>query len=268
MQRLDGRVAIVTGGGGRIGAATAQRLVSEGAKVVCADLIQEAAEAAADRIGDNAIGIKFDASDAGSIEKLIQQSVSHFGRLDILHNNAAVTKLDDLDSDTNVLDIPVEIWDNIMITNVRGYMVACKHAIPHMVAGGGGSIINTASGAALAAETARIAYGTSKGAVVTFTKYVATQHGRDGIRCNAICPGLIVNDALASMIPEFLKINQRHILLDKIGRPEHIAALAAFLASDDSEFITGQIISCDGGLFAHTPGTADVLAMESGSWGR
>ena len=152
MQRLEGRVALITGGGGRIGAATALRLASEGASVVCADLLLEAAEAAADRIGGSAIGLRFDASDAVSIEKLIQQTVSHFGRLDILHNNAAVTRLDELDSDTNVLDIPVEIWDHMMVTNVRGYMVACKHAIPHMASAGGGAIINTASDAALVAE--------------------------------------------------------------------------------------------------------------------
>jgi NAD(P)-dependent dehydrogenase (short-subunit alcohol dehydrogenase family) len=268
MERLTGRVAIVTGGGGRIGSATAARLASEGARVVCADLIPEAARAAAERIGGDAIGIEFDASDAGSIEDLVRRTVDRFGRLDILHNNAAVTKLDDLDQDTNAIDTPVEVWDQMMVTNVRSYMVACKYAVPHMIAAGGGSIINTASDAALVAEPSRIAYGTSKGAIITFTKYIATQHGRQGIRCNAVCPGLIVNDALASQIADFLAINQKHLLLDRIGRPEHIAGLVAFLASDDAAFVTGQVISCDGGLLAHSPAMADVLDMESGAWGR
>src|SRR3546814_198135 len=162
MERFQERVAIITGGGGRIGSATAQRLASEGAKVVCADLIKEAAEAAAHEIGGDAIGLSFDAADANSVEGLIRQTVSHFGRLDVLHNNAAVTKLDDLDQDTDAIGTPVDVWDQMMVTNVRSFMVACKHAIPHMISAGGGSIINTASDAALIAEPSRIAYGTSR----------------------------------------------------------------------------------------------------------
>lgn len=268
MNRFEGRVAIVTGGGGRIGSATAARLAAEGAKVVCADLIKEAAEAAAHRIGGDAIGLRFDAADAASIAALIATTADHFGRLDVLHNNAAVTKLDDLDQDTDAIDTPVEVWDAMMVTNVRSYMVACKHAIPHMIAAGGGSIVNTASDAALIAEPSRIAYGTSKGAIITFTKYIATQHGRQGIRCNCVCPGLIVNDALAAEIAEFLAINQRHVLLNTLGRPEHIAGLVSFLASDDAAFVTGQVISCDGGLLAHSPALADTLAMSDAAWGR
>lgn len=268
MRGLEGRVAIVTGGGGRIGAATAARLAAEGAKVVCADLVAEAAEAAAHRIGGDAIGIRFDAADAASIGRMIAHTADHFGRLDILHNNAAVTKLDDLDQDTDVIDTPVDVWDQMMVTNVRSYMVACKFAVPYMIAAGQGAIVNTASDAALVAEPSRIAYGTSKGAIITFTKYIATQHGRDGIRCNCVCPGLIVDDALAQQIGPFLEINQRHILLDRIGRPEHIAGLVAFLSSDDAAFISGQVISCDGGLLAHSPAMADVLAMNDSDWGR
>jgi NAD(P)-dependent dehydrogenase (short-subunit alcohol dehydrogenase family) len=198
---------------------------------------------------------------------MVDRTVAHFGRLDILHNNAAVTSLDALAKDSDVLGTPVALWDQMMVTNVRSYMVACRHAIPQMVKIGGGSIINTASDAALVAEPSRIAYGTSKGAVITFSKYVATQHGRQGIRCNCVCPGLIVDDALAGQISDFLAINQRHILLDRIGRPEHIAGLVAFLASDDAAFITAQVISCDGGLLAHSPSMADVLAMAASAWG-
>src|SRR3546814_9673370 len=123
MERFQERVAIITGGGGRIGSATAQRLASEGAKVVCADLIKEAAEAAAHEIGGDAIGLSFDAADANSVEGLIRQTVSHSGRMDVLHNNAAVTKLDDLDQDTDAIGTPVDVWDQMMVTNVRSLMV-------------------------------------------------------------------------------------------------------------------------------------------------
>src|SRR3546814_9420825 len=132
MELFQERVAIITGGGGRIGSSTAQRLASEGAKVVCADLIMEAAEAAAHEIGGDAIGLSFDAADANSVEALVRQTVSHFGRLDVLHNNAAVTKLDDLDQDTDAIGTPVDVWDQLMVTNVRSFKIgraSCRERV-------------------------------------------------------------------------------------------------------------------------------------------
>src|SRR5690606_21549094 len=160
------------------------------------------------------------------------------------------------------------IWDNTLATNVRSFYLTAKHAIPHMLRQGGGSIINTASGAGIMAENSRIAYGVSKGAVITLTKYIATHHGREGVRCNAIAPGLIVNEELEQKISAFVAITKRHLLAKRSGRPEDIAALAAFLASSDAEFINGQTICCDGGLLVHTAPMADVMAMEQSSWGR
>ncbi|KJS07715.1 MAG: short-chain dehydrogenase [Gammaproteobacteria bacterium BRH_c0] len=266
--RLEGLVAIITGGGGRIGAATAQRMAAEGARVVVADLFKEAAVKVATAIGDNALPLHFDASSPESIEALIADTVDAFGRIDILHNNAALTDLDQLNLDTTVIDTPIDIWDNTLATNVRSFYLAAKHAIPHMLSQGGGSIINTASGAGIMAENSRIAYGVSKGAVITLTKYIATHHGRQGVRCNAIAPGLIVNEELEQKISDFVKITKRHLLAKRSGRPEDIAALAAFLASSDAEFINGQTICCDGGLLVHTPAMADVLDMSDESWGR
>lgn len=263
MKRLEGRVAIITGGGGRIGAATARRLASEGASVVVADLVADAAAAVADQIGERALAVQFDAGDPDSIERLVARGVERFGRLDVLHNNAALLDLKFLDQDTDVVSTSIETWDRTMDVNLRGYMVACKHAIPHMIAGGGGSIINTTSNAAFAGDTARVAYGASKAAIISMTQYIATQHGRSNIRCNAIAPGLILDPALEAKMPEFAAMTLRHVLLTRNGRGEDIAGLVAFFASDDSSFVTGQVISCDGGLLTHQPFFAEMLDMEA-----
>lgn len=258
MQRLQGKVAIVTGGGGRIGAATARRLASEGAGVVVADVIARSAQAVAEQIGGGAFAMSFDAGDPDSIAALVEQTVARFGRLDVLHNNAALVDPAFLEQDTNVLETSIETWDRTMDVNLRGYMLACKHAIPHMVAGGGGSIINTTSNAALAGDVLRIAYGASKAGIIALTRHIATQHGRQNIRCNAIAPGLIVDAGLEETMPEFLAMTARHVLLPRHGRGEDMAAMVAFFASDDAAFVTGQVISCDGGQLAHQAHYADL----------
>ena len=189
----------------------------------------------------------------------MERAVEHFGRLDILHNTAALLDLASLQQDGTVLDTPLEIWDQTMAVNVRGYAVACKHVIPHMRATGGGSIINTSSTEAEYGNFARIAYASSKGAVCTLTRYIATQHAHEGIRCNTIMPGLILDPALEAQVGGFGTMVQRHVLAGRNGRPEDIAATAAFLASDDSAFITGQEIKVDGGLQMHVPFYGEVM---------
>jgi NAD(P)-dependent dehydrogenase (short-subunit alcohol dehydrogenase family) len=257
---LDGKVALITGGGGRIGAATARRLAAEGAKVAIGDLSEAAAAAAARSIGDQALAVQFDAGDPDSIARMVARTVEHFGRLDILHNNAAMLDLAFLEQDRDAVQTSIEVWDATMAINVRGYMLACKHAIPHMIKAGGGSIINTASNSALLGDSSRIAYGSSKGAIISMTRYIATQHGRSKIRCNTICPGLILDEELERKVPELSEATARHILLPRHGRPEDIAALVAFFASDDASFITGQLIGCDGGMLSHQPFLADLEA--------
>ena len=175
VNRLDGKIAIVTGGGGGIGSAVARRFVAEGAKVAIADLFEDSARAASEPLGDAALAVQFDAADPASIEAMISATVAHFGGLDILHNNAAMTDPAKHPLDSTAVDIPIEIWDEIMDINLRGYMLGCKYAIPHMIARGGGSIINTASNSGTAGDLARIAYGTSKGGIITLSKYIATQ---------------------------------------------------------------------------------------------
>ncbi len=259
MNRLEGKVAIVTGGAGRIGAATARRFASEGARVAIADLNLDTARGVAEEIGAAALALQFDAGDPDSIARMVADTVAHFGQLDVLHNNAALLDLAFLARDKTVVDTDIDVWDRTMEVNARGYMIACKHAVPHMLKQGGGAIINTASNAAAAGDSSRIAYGSSKGAILVMTKYIATQHGRDGIRCNAILPGLILDPDLEEKVADLAAMTKRHLLLGRNGRPEDIAGLAAFLASPDSAFITGQAIGCDGGLLVHQPFFADEL---------
>lgn len=261
MQRLAAKVAIVTGGGGGIGSAVARRLVAEGAKVVIADLFEEMAMAAAKPLGDAALAVQFDAVDPTSVEAMVERAVSHFGRLDILHNNAAMTDPDKHSLDTDAVTIPIEIWDETIDVNLRGYLLGCKYAIPHMVEGGGGSIINTASNSGTAGDLARIAYGASKGAIITMTKYIATQHGRQNIRCNSIAPGVVLTEALDASAPGLKEIIKRHVLTPEFGTPDDIAALVAFLASDESRYITGENISISGGGMAHQAHYADLLHL-------
>jgi NAD(P)-dependent dehydrogenase (short-subunit alcohol dehydrogenase family) len=147
-----------------------------------------------------------------------------------------------------------------MTINVTGYLLGCKYAIPHMIAAGGGSIINTASGSGVAGDLARIAYGSSKGAIITMTKYVATQYGRQNIRCNAIAPGVVLTAALEATVPGLKELIHRHVLTPEFGTPDDIAALVAFLASDESRYITGESIGINGGSLAHQPHYADLKA--------
>ena len=164
-RRLTGRAAIVTGGASGIGAATARRLVSEGARVTIGDLNGAAAEALAKELGDQAQGIEFDAGDVSSVQDLVEAAVSWAGRLDILHNNAAIMAPEHIARDTTPADIDFDVWDKTFQVNVRGYLAGIKYAVPHMIQTGGGSIVLTASGSALLGDLSNIAYGSSKGAI-------------------------------------------------------------------------------------------------------
>lgn len=263
MRGLQGKVAIVTGGAGRIGQGVVKRLIEEGVSVVVADLDADGAAAVAGRYGDKALPVAFDATDERSIKNMIDAAIKRFGRIDILHNNAALVSTKELGADTTAVETTLELWDLTMHVNVRAYFIACRHALPHMIAAGGGVIINTSSGSGHAGDNVRIAYGTSKGAVSTLTLYVAAQHGKQNIRCNAIAPGMIADEKLRAMVPKLAALNERHNLLPRIGTPDDIGGLVAYLASDDSAFITGQIIGIDGGMSSHTPQMAEAIEMGS-----
>lgn len=263
MRRLEDRIAIVTGGAGGIGEATARRLTDEGAKVIVADIDGAGAERVASQLGSGASAFQFDAGAADSIQALIEAATSRHGRLDILHNNAALTTPEVVRSDTTAPEISLEVWDAVMNVNLRAYLVACKFAIPLMLENGGGAIINTASGSGLVGDLSRIAYGTSKAGIMSLTRYVATQHGRQGIRCNAIAPGLIVTQSTRAAVPELLSIIAKHVLTPRLGKPEDVAALVAFLASDEAGFINGETICCNGGSLIHQPHMADLADYQA-----
>ena len=259
--KLEGRAAIVTGAASGIGRASALRLAAEGARVLVADLDAAGAARVAAEIeaaGGVAAPQRTDVADEASIAAMVAAAVSRFGRLDVLHNNAAATSPDVIGRDQGLLELDVEVWDRTLAVNLRGPMLACKHAIPHLLARGGGAIVNTSSAAGLAGDLSRTAYGASKAGLDALTRYVATQFGKRGIRCNSIAPGVIQTPALAANLSrEQIASYERHHLTPRLGRPEDIAAAVAFLASDDAAFITGQVLSVDGGLLAHHPAFAE-----------
>ena len=253
--RVAGKVAVVTGGAGGIGSATAHALAREGAGVAVLDIDRAGAERVAAEIvaaGGDALAVRVDLSEEEGVVLAIRRVVDRFGRLDVLHNNAALTDSGFLDRDTPVTDLDLEVWERTLAVNLTSQMLTCKHAIPEMVRGGGGSIINMSSGASLKGDRTRTAYGVSKAGVNTLTMYVATSHGKQNIRVNAIVPGLIVTDAVrAHLTEEILSGLGRAILTTHLGEPDDIANTVVFLASDESRYITGQLLSVDGGMSAH-----------------
>jgi NAD(P)-dependent dehydrogenase (short-subunit alcohol dehydrogenase family) len=258
MQRLAGKVAFITGGAGGIGSATAERFIAEGAQVTIADLNADAARRVAEGLGPQAHSVTIDIGDEDSVKAALDAAYNHFGRLDILFNNAALTDDATMALDSNVTKIPLEVWNRTLQVNATGFMLCCRHVIPRMAAAGGGCIVNMASGSGLLADIARVAYGVSKAAVISLTQYVATQHGKDRIRCNAIAPGPIVTPHSRTLAGPLFDIIARHMPMGELGTPQDAAALVAFLASDDSRYINGQTIIIDGGLMAHHAHVRDM----------
>jgi NAD(P)-dependent dehydrogenase (short-subunit alcohol dehydrogenase family) len=210
--------------------------------------------------GGTALAVAADLSEEAGAIAAVGATVARYGRIDILHNNAALTESDFLSRDTKVTELTVEVWERTMAVNLRSQMLTCKHAIPEMVRTGGGSIINMSSGASLKGDRTRTAYGVSKAGVNTLTMYVATGHGKQGVRVNTIVPGLIITDAVRAHLTEKMLAGLgRATLTPYVGEPEDVANLVVFLASDESRYITGQMIAIDGGMSAHvgSAGTDD-----------
>lgn len=202
--------------------------------------------------GGDATAWPADLSDEAQVVDVVKGAGSRLGRLDVLHNNAALTDSDFLHGDTAVTELSLEVWERTLAVNLRSQMLMCKHAVPMMVRGGGGSIINMSSGASLKGDRTRTAYGVSKAGVNALTMYVATSHGKKGIRANTILPGLVLTDAVrAHLDDQILAGLGKATLTPYVGQPDDIAEVVVFLASAESRYITGQMIAVDGGMSAH-----------------
>ncbi len=263
MGRVDGKMAIVTGGASGIGRATAELLAREGAGVVVADLNESGAKEVASGItqaGGRAAAVHVDIGNPVSVEQMVASAVRELGALHILFNNAADTSVETLSRDGALVDMEIEVWDHNMAVDLRGTMLCAKYAIAHMIEAGGGSIINTSSNQSLAGDLTQTAYSTAKAGINSLTRYIATQYGAKGIRCNTVSPGAIQTPAAAvGCPPDIQREIQRHNPVGRLGYADDLAYAVLFLASDESTFVTGQLLSVDGGQLAHLPHYAHLV---------
>lgn len=262
MGRVDGKVAIVTGAAGGIGSATAATLAREGAAVVVADIAREGGRQVADKIlaaGGRATYAFLDVTDPTSFREVAMQAVDSYGQIDILHNNAAGTHLYAQDTDLGSMD-PAD-WDEIMTLNAKSVLLGCQAVLPIMEKQGSGAIINMSSTRAALGAMDLAAYGASKAAVDSFTRYVATKSGKRGVRCNSIQPGFIETAQSKALHAkeDGLSALMRHVSLPEPGSPDDIASLVLFLGSDEARYITGQMIRVDGGMLSHQPFVGDSM---------
>jgi len=244
--RLEGRVAVITGAGSGIGLATARRFAAEGALVVSVDVNAETGKAIADEVGGDFRAV--DVTDEAGVREMFDSVVADHGRLDVAFNNAGISPPDD----DSILDTGIEAWERVQRVNLTSVYLCCKYAIPHMRRQGKGSIINTASFVALmGAATSQISYTASKGGVLAMTRELGVQFAREGVRVNALCPGPVNTPLLRELFakdPERAARRLVHIPMGRFAEPEEIASAVAFLASDDSSFMTANTFVVDGGL--------------------
>ena len=239
--RLEGKVAVVTGAAGGIGAATVEAFQREGAKVVGVDLLDGAP-------GDLALAV--DVTEEFAVQQMYAQVAEQFGRIDILFNNAGISP----DDDTSVLETTLEAWQRVQDVNLKSVFLCCKHGIPHLLDNGGGSVINTASFVAvMGAATSQISYTASKGGVLALSRELGVEFARRGVRVNALCPGPVDTPLLRELFatdPERAARRLVHVPMGRFARAEEIANAVLFLASDESSFVTASTFLVDGGLSA------------------
>jgi NAD(P)-dependent dehydrogenase (short-subunit alcohol dehydrogenase family) len=250
--RLSGKVALITGAASGMGAAAAELFAREGASVVVTDVSADAGEATVAAIrdaGGAATFVRADVARAEDCDAMVRVAMETYGALHVLYNNAGIFPADD----GGVLDTPESTWERVMEINLKGVWLGCRAGIPAMLESGGGSIVNVASFVALmGAATAQIAYTSSKGGVLSMTREIAVEYGRQGIRANALCPGPIATPLLEELLSDPARRARRmvHIPMGRLGQAEELAKAALFLASDDSSFMTGASLVVDGGITA------------------
>jgi NAD(P)-dependent dehydrogenase (short-subunit alcohol dehydrogenase family) len=249
--RLEGKVCLVTGAASGMGRVAAETFCREGARVVLADVGEDAGRAAADAAraaGGDALFVRCDVTREGEVRGAVRAAVERFGGLHVLYNNAGVM----LEEDRSVVDTEESAWDRTLAVNVKGVYLCCKHAIPEMVRGGGGSVINIASFVALVGcSVPQDAYTASKGAVIALTKSLAVQFGPRGVRSNAICPGPIETPLMTEWLlkdPEAKEVRLARNPSGRFGRPEDVVSCGVYLASDESSWTNGAVIVIDGGI--------------------
>lgn len=250
MGRLDGKVAIITGGASGIGESAARIFAREGARVVIADLQDEQGRRVQEDIGKSCLYVRTDVSRSADIEALVSKAVAAFGKLDILFNNAGIVVVG-----PTILDLAEADFDRMIAINLKGVWLGMKHAIPAIIRSGGGSVVNTASTSGLLGYVGQSGYGASKGGVINLTRHCAVEFAGKGVRVNCICPGAIVTPMGQKNRPgmpleEMKARNAAGNPLQRTGMPEDIANTALFLASQEAAHITGQIIAVDGGVTA------------------
>ena len=250
MDRLAGKVVLITGGASGLGRVGAELFAAEGAQVVVADVMDgDDVVDAIDAAGGEATWVRCDVTDPDSVTAAVEHAVDTFGGLHVLYANAGVM----LPGDDDPVTTSLEVYERTMDINVKGTLLACRAAIPAMLASGGGSIVNVASFVAhMGAATPQVAYTASKGAVLAMTREIAVIYARQGIRANALCPGPVMTPLLAAFLSDDAKRARRltHIPMGRFGEPIEIARAALFLASDDSSWMTGQSLIVDGGITA------------------
>jgi len=248
MARFDGKVALITGAASGIGAAAARRFAAEGAKVMLGDVDADGGRALAAKLGAAAAFEPVDVRRLEQVEAVTEAAVKHFGRLDIVFNNAGIGAYG------ATPDLDPELWRAVLEVDLFSIFYGCRAAIPHLRAGGGGAIVNTASISGLGGDYGLGAYNAAKGGVVNYTRTLAIDHARDKIRVNAVCPGPIDTPLAGPLLanPKIVDSYNQVIPMGRVGRAEEVAAAVAFLASDDAAYITGTMLVVDGGLTAAT----------------